>query len=125
MYYNWWGGWAFGPRMLTEAVWLGPLLVVPIPASRIQRTLLVGTGIVTVAVGLLGTFRWEIGAWDLRRDPDLHHEALWDALDSPLVAMLRGGSIPTIDAPKGPYEYCVSRALRTVRLVPSPWSHRP
>jgi len=125
VYYNWWGGWAFGPRMVTETVWLAPLLLVPIPPSRLVRNLLVGAGVVTVAVGLLGTFRYQIGVWDLRRDPDLHHEALWDAIDSPLVAMLRGGSIPTVDAPKGPYEYCVDRALRSVKIVPIPWSPRP
>jgi hypothetical protein len=116
-YRQWWGGWAFGPRMLTETVWLSPLLLTGMPPSRALRYVLAGACVATVAVGILGTFRYQIGTWELRRDPDEHHEALWDVRDSPLVAMLRGHTIPTIDAPPGPYAYCVDRTLSSVRRV--------
>jgi hypothetical protein len=114
-YRQWWGGWAFGPRMLSETVWLGALLVPLDRSSRLSRALLGAAAIATAGVGLLGTFRFELGAWDLRRDPDLHHDALWDLLDSPLVAIVRGHATPTIDAPKGPYAYCVDRAIVSLR----------
>jgi hypothetical protein len=116
-YRMWWGGWSFGPRMLAESAWLAPLLVTRVPPTRILRTALAAAGIVTLAVGLFGTFCFEIGSWHLRRNPDLHHEALWDWIDSPLAAMLRRRPASTIDAPSGPYAYCVDRALERVRLV--------
>jgi len=119
-YRMWWGGWAFGPRMLTEAAWLSPLLVTGVPPTRLLRRALGAAGLVTVGVGLLGAFRYEIGDWDLRRDPDHHHEALWDAVDSPLAAMLLRARVPTLDAPPGPYAYCVHRALERVRITPRP-----
>jgi hypothetical protein len=116
MYYNWWGGWVFGPRMLTETIWVAPLLVAPGSLSRLLRNGFFAAGAVTVAVGLLGTFRYQIGVWDLRRDPDQHHEALWDVVDSPLVDMIRGNAVPTIDSPQGPYAYCMGpEALQTLR----------
>jgi hypothetical protein len=116
-YRQWWGGWVFGPRMLAETVWLGPLLVVSLRPPRRLLTALVATGAFTVAIGLLGTFRYELGAWDLGRDPDRHHEALWDPVDSPISAMIRGSRVSTIDAPKGPYGYCLGSALRSVHLI--------
>jgi hypothetical protein len=118
-YRQWWGGWALGPRMLAEAVWLCPLLVLAMPPSRVLRNVLLGVSTMTVLVGVLGTFRYQIGAWELRRDPDAHHEALWDGWDSPIVAMIRGRAIPTLDAPPGPYAYCTRRALdRVTRVSP-------
>jgi hypothetical protein len=116
-YRQWWGGWVFGPRMLAETVWLAPLLVVSLRPQGKLRAALVATGALTVAVGLLGTFRYEIGAWDLGRDPDRHHEALWDPVDSPISAMIRGTRTSTIDAPKGPYGYCLGQAIRSVHRV--------
>jgi hypothetical protein len=107
-----WGGLAFGPRLLAEAVWVAPWMIAsawPI-ASRGARAVLAASAAVTAAVGLLGAFRYD-AAWDIRRDPDHHHDALWDLRDSPLAAVVRGESANAIDAPSGPYAYCVDRAL--------------
>jgi hypothetical protein len=118
-YRAWWGGWVFGPRLLSEAVWLSPLLVAAMPPSRALRTLFLGASVATVAVGILGTFRYDAGVWELRRDPDKHQDALWDFRDSPLVAMIHGHGVPTVDAPPGPYAYCTRRALdRVARVSP-------
>jgi hypothetical protein len=116
-YRAWWGGWVFGPRLLTETVWISPLLLIAMPTSRTLRNIFVGASVMTIAVGILGTFRYGGGAWDLRRDPDKHPEALWDVRDSPLVAMILGPAVPTIDAPQGPYAYCTRLALDSVRRV--------
>ena len=116
-YRQWWGGWAFGPRMMADALWLAPLLVAGLPLPRGARIALAATGVVTVAVGLLGAFRYD-PTWDLRRDPDRHHEALWDLVDSPIAAALRPHTAQVVDAPQGPYAYCVDRALVSLRRAP-------
>jgi hypothetical protein len=112
----WWGGWTYGPRLLDEAIWMAPWLVVSSPGTRdlSSRVALAASGAVTVVVGLLGAARYD-GAWDLRRDPDRHAEALWDVRDAPIAALARGESITATDAPPGPYAYCVDRALVLVR----------
>jgi len=120
-YRQWWGGWVFGPRMLAEVVWLSPLLLVRVPLEGALRKAVLVTGAVTLAVGVLGSFRYELGVWDLRRNPDLHNDALWDLGDSPVVAMLRGRGVPTIDAPQGPFAYCVGEpAIQSLRRAPGP-----
>jgi hypothetical protein len=109
---DWWGGLTFGPRLLGEALWVAPWMIArawPI-AGRGARTVLVASAAVTAAVGLLGALRYD-AAWDIRRDPDHHHEALWDLRDSPLAAAVRGEHASAIDAPSGPYAYCLDRAL--------------
>ena len=118
-YFNWWGGWGFGPRMLAETVWLAPFLVTGGAWGPGLRRWLVAAGTITAGVGLLGTFRYQAGVWDVRRDPDAHNEALWDLVDSPLVAMVRRKADATIDAPMGPYLYCVDEPVfRTLRKAP-------
>jgi hypothetical protein len=109
---DWWGGLAFGPRLLAEAVWVAPWMIARAwPISwRSGRVFLAASAAVTVVVGLLGALRYD-AAWDIRRDPDHHHEALWDLGDSPLLALARGESTSAIDAPPGPYVYCLERAL--------------
>jgi hypothetical protein len=120
-YRQWWGGWVFGPRMLADAVWLGPLAVVALlPSSRGLRGALLAAGLVTVAIGLLGTFRYDGSVWDLRRDPDAHHDALWDIVDSPMAAMVLRSRVAIVDAPPGPYVYCGEPALQTVFRRPAP-----
>ena len=109
---DWWGGLTFGPRLLAEALWVAPWMLArawPIE-GRGARAVLAASAVVTAAVGLLGALRYD-AAWDIRRDPDQHHEALWDLRDSPLAAAVRGEHASAIDAPSGPYAYCLARAL--------------
>lgn len=119
---KWWGGWALGPRLLAEAVWVAPYVLAQVSIrGRAPRALVWSTAAITVAVGLLGLFRYNLGAWDLRRDPDRDRAALWDLRDSPLVAIVRRPALPGLDAPKGPFAYCArDRTLLGVRLVRAP-----
>jgi hypothetical protein len=117
---SWSGGWAFGPRLLSEALWIAPwaIVVARFGEERRPRAILAATCALTLAVGVVGAFRYEIAAWDLRRDPDHHPEAIWDVRDNPLAAAIRGTPARAVDAPSGPFAYCVDDdiTLRRVRL---------
>jgi hypothetical protein len=84
MFFRWYGGFAFGPRLLAETVWLGAWLAL---ACARHRRVLFGVAIaVTVFVGQLGLWRFRSSQWETRRMPDIDENALWDFVDSPIAA---------------------------------------
>ncbi|MGE5187072.1 MAG: hypothetical protein ACM31C_33710 [Acidobacteriota bacterium] len=85
LFYKWHGGVAFGPRLVAEAVWLACWLVVD---PKLPRALVAIAAAVTIAIGLLGLFRYDPDRWETRRGPDGHPGALWDVADSPLTALV-------------------------------------
>jgi hypothetical protein len=101
-FHMWWGGICFGPRFLAEAVWLGIWLAFAVehPWRRLVRVAVA----ITLAVGLLGLFRWRAEQWETRRNPDIDQNALWDFMDSPIVALF--GTVDdqplALDAPDEP-----------------------
>jgi len=109
-FFRWTGGVTFGPRLLAELIWLAAFLALAAGAWQGKR-LLVAALLWTAAVGLLGLLRFDPRLWELR-----HLEqpaALWQVLDSPLVA-LATRPMPRYsigDAPPGPFRYCAPRPL--------------
>jgi len=108
LFWKWWGGIAFGPRLLAEVVWTAPLVIAAGAPSATMDRALVGALVVTMLVGALGAVRYDARSWELRRDPDTDPSALWDPIDSPLAAIsLRAPPTePLADAPAGPFVYC-------------------
>jgi hypothetical protein len=88
LFYRWWGGYAFGPRLLGETVWLCAWLVfVRPPQLRVLRAAAIA---VTLIIGQLGLWHFRGEQWEDRRMPDIDENALWDFVDSPLTAMFVG-----------------------------------
>ena len=90
LFYRWWGGHNFGPRLLDETVWIGIWLALgsQIPIEKPKRLLVVATA-VTVIVGQLGLWMWRAEQWETRRQPDIDDSALWDFVDSPIPSTFR------------------------------------
>jgi hypothetical protein len=84
-FFKWHGGQAFGPRLVSELVWVTPLLV-----AGLRLAVLAAPALVTVVVGQIGLWAYRPEQWEQRRLPDRHPEALWDVADSPIPAALRG-----------------------------------
>lgn len=117
LFWKWWGGLAFGPRLLAEAVWVAPLALTDAARRASIDRLLAAALIVTAMVGALGAARYDARAWDTRRDPDHDPSALWDPLDSPLAAIVSftPPEEPLRDAPNGPFVYCAGEPGVTLR----------
>ena len=70
-WFSWWGGWSYGPRLLSDAVVLLAFLAIPVTEQiRNQRSLrfLFSACLVwSVAVQLLGAFSYDVVGWNQRR----------------------------------------------------------
>jgi hypothetical protein len=88
LFFKWFGGYAFGPRLLGETVWLAAWLVFVRPPERtVLRAIALA---VTLLVGQLGLWQFRGAQWENRRMPDIDENALWDFVDSPISAMFIG-----------------------------------
>ncbi|HEX6747414.1 MAG TPA: hypothetical protein VF092_09025 [Longimicrobium sp.] len=105
----WWGGWSYGPRMLTEAAAALVLLSVP-AAERLgsrgwARLGFAAALAVSVAVQAIGAFAYDTaGGWNqFPENVDLHPRRLWDWRDSQIRRtagiLLQGGSPADASAP--------------------------
>jgi hypothetical protein len=97
LFFKWYGGYAFGPRLVAETVWLGAWLVIVRPGQRrVLRAIAIA---VTLLVGQLGLWQFRSEQWEDARMPDIDENALWDFVDSPISAMFVGeNGLPGIDA---------------------------
>jgi hypothetical protein len=97
LFFRWWGGYAFGPRLVGETVWLCAWLVfVRFTQRRALRAIAIA---VTLIVGQLGLWRFRGEQWENRRMPEIDDNALWDFVDSPLSAMFVGEEgLPGVDS---------------------------
>jgi hypothetical protein len=117
MFHMWWGGICFGPRFLAEATWVAIWLALGSAGgasresaqrsrpSRGTRALLVAATAVTALVGQLGLWGWRAEQWETRRNPDIDQNALWDVVDSPVVAIVASDIAEqplALDAPDEP-----------------------
>jgi hypothetical protein len=101
-YSVWWGGHAFGPRLLTDFLPLFVVLLAPAWAGATRS--LLGRGVagglvaLSVAVQLVGVFCYPSPRdrdWDWTpRDVDFAHERLWDWHDPQLLRLVRNGPRP-------------------------------
>jgi len=108
-FHKWWGGVCFGPRLLAVAVWVAVFVVGAMPSgSAGRRGATYALALLTVLVGLLGTFRYDPRTYELPMDFDRHPERAGLGSASPLPALLR---TPLPDEPLrglvyGPFVYC-------------------
>jgi hypothetical protein len=121
MFHMWWGGICFGPRFLAEATWVGTWLALGGGGSgtgsgRLTRVLSGLAILITIGVGQLGLWGWHAEQWESRRNPDLDQNALWDFVDSPVVAILTADvadELVAVDAlEEGPRMVCQDGTLR-------------
>lgn len=97
---TWWGGYSFGPRLLTDLSPLWVLLLVPLLPILRERRLL---GMVFLLCSLLaggvqvtGAFFYPSGGWDSAPvSVDLDPQRLWDWRDPALLRDLQAGPAPS------------------------------
>ncbi len=90
-YGPWWGGFGFGPRMLTEYV---PLLALMAASAPPRAVVLVCALCVPVAGIHAGSLFRGGHSWDERREIDSNPSAVWDLRDSPFSDVLLGRPRP-------------------------------
>lgn len=82
-FFKWHGGMCYGPRLLSELVWIAMF-----GACTADLKWLAPTAAVTIIVGQLGLWFYWPGQWEVRRRPEAHKEAFWDWRDNPVFATL-------------------------------------
>ena len=91
----WWGGYCWGPRLLTEI--LVPLMIlvaVGLPAltSRRLRGAFVVLAIYGSLIQAIGVYDYPKGQWDaLPASVDNHPDRAWNWVDNPVIRTARGG----------------------------------
>ena len=94
---EWWGGYCWGPRLLTET--LAPILVLiaiglPVIRSRGWQSAFACLAIYGCLVQALGVYCYPKGRWDaLPESVDAAPARVWDWADNPLVRTARGGFV--------------------------------
>ena len=115
---SWWGGWSFGPRLLTDTIpwfvlltilgWKGREnyhLLIPseVPRRSADRTLVAVTAIlaaVSIAINGWGSISQQPLLWNYRMDVDRHPERLWDWRAPQFLAGLIDEPVPPPASPK-------------------------
>ncbi len=91
----WWGGYCWGPRLLTEI--LAPLIILiaaglPALRGRGWKWTIAAAAVYGCLIQAVGVYCYPKGRWD--RAPvsvDRHPERLWDWRDNPITRTVRGG----------------------------------
>jgi hypothetical protein len=93
----WWGGYCWGPRLLTEI--LAPvmtLVAIGLPALRSRRWkgVFAGAAVYCCLIQALGVYYYPKGRWDSSPvSVDLAPARLWSLADNPVLRTLRGGFV--------------------------------
>jgi hypothetical protein len=95
-FFKWHGGMCYGPRLLSELVWIAMF-----GACTADLKWLAPTAAVTIIVGQLGLWFYWPGQWEVRRRPEAHKEAFWDFADNEIFATLTKPNKET-DGPDSP-----------------------
>jgi hypothetical protein len=116
---NWWGGFSFGPRLLTESAPFLALLALPFWRRVPRKSLLFGAFaaalIFAAATQLQGIYRSQPMLWNLTANPDHFPHRLWSVRSSQLAATWRPGWNLDFE----PYH----RLREGVRARRGPWHH--
>lgn len=91
---QWWGGWCYGPRYLTDLLPLFAVLLVPvwprIQASKALRAALVFSVAAAFWIQLVGAFYYPNGNWDGKPiDVDKEPKRVWDWSDTQIMRSWR------------------------------------
>ncbi len=97
-YRLWWGGFAYGPRLMTDVVPCLVILMIPamrlVEASRAWRFGFVATLVFSIGVQGIGAFCYPNGHWDaLPQFVDRHEERLWNWRDNQISRSLLAGPV--------------------------------
>lgn len=99
IFLRWWGGWCYGPRLLTETVPFFVLLAILGCKAFLNDTSLsphgrsaimsfgIGALILSVLMNAPGALSYAAGSWNAQVDQQ-HHELLWDWSRAPFLAPL-------------------------------------
>jgi hypothetical protein len=82
-FFKWHGGMCYGPRLLSELVWIAMF-----GACTLDTRWLAPTATITIIVGQLGLWFYWPGQWEVRRRPEAHKEAFWDFRDNIVFSTL-------------------------------------
>ncbi len=93
---NWWGGWAYGPRYLTDLLPFLALFLIPVwPRICSSRLLLTGFVLGTAFalwVQIVGAFYYPNGAWDSKPvSVDFRQDRIWDWSDNQIMRSWSAG----------------------------------
>jgi len=122
LFYKWWGGLAFGPRLLGISTWIGIALLARCAQATVwkswtswKRTAVIAAMSQTLIVGLVGLWFYDPRKWEIPADPDHNPQRLfdlrksqWSTLFEPVSSMA-----DVVDAPRGPFYYCDPSGLRS------------
>jgi hypothetical protein len=93
-WFMWWGGWTYGPRLLSDLTPLLCMYLYPLCHAmdrwRLLRAGFVALGLLSVGCHALGAW-WYDFRWDLVHNPDQYPARLWQWRESPLVHYARRG----------------------------------
>ncbi len=97
-YRLWWGGFSYGPRLLTDAVPCLVILMIPamrlIQASRAWKFAFAAALAFSIFVQSIGAFCYPNGHWDASpRSVDLRPERLWVWRDNQILRTARAGPV--------------------------------
>lgn len=91
----WWGGYCWGPRLLTElAPPLIVLIAIGLPAidQPWPRRVFAILAVYSISIQAVGAFFYPKGHWDSRpSNVNTIHARLWNWSDNPIVRTIRGG----------------------------------
>jgi hypothetical protein len=98
---DWWGGWCFGPRYLTDLLPFFAWFLVPlwtrIRARPVLRVVFAATVAIALWVQVVGAFYYPAGNWDgspvkVEDDP----QRIWDWSDSQVLRSWKAGPAPPV-----------------------------
>jgi hypothetical protein len=93
---DWWGGWCFGPRYLTDLLPFLAWFLIPVWASirarPVLRVVFAGTVAIALWVQVVGAFYYPAGNWDGQPvNVDREPKRVWDWSDNQLLRSWRAG----------------------------------
>ncbi len=123
---TWWGGYCWGPRLLTDI--LAPLMILvaaglpALPGSGWRRALAV-VAVYGLLIQAIGVYCYPEGRWDrLPVSVDSHPGRLWDWRDNPITRTVRGGiarePYAVVEAAAGGGWTAAAKKLRELRIQP-------
>ena len=97
-YRLWWGGFSYGPRLLTDVIPCLVILMIPamrlVDASRLWKSAFAATLVFSILVQAIGAFCYPNGHWDsLPRSVDQYQGRLWDWRDNQIVRSALAGPV--------------------------------